>query len=145
MTIITPVASAKAENHTRMAFPATLGPRAPAFAELPPPLALANVVVVVVELRDELRDEVVVGVVLSPLPPLLLPPPPPKLATAELNDVDPASDSRDVALAGVVGVNVAEMAAKELDASAELVARTVTVSWVVVMLEVTTEASMATE
>ena len=62
-----------------------------------------------------------------------------------IKDVDPARDDREVALAGVKCEIVAEMLSKDDDASAELDARTDTVVVVVVMLDVTTEASMATE
>jgi len=69
----------------------------------------------------------------------LLPPPPPA------KDVDPASDDSDVALAGVKCDTVAEMDRKADEAAAESVARTETVLVVVVMLDVTTDAAMATE
>lgn len=68
------------------------------------------------------------------------PPPPPPT-----KDVDPASEASDVALAGVTREKVAEMSWKADAAAAEAVARTETVLVVVVMLDVTTEAAMATE
>ena len=67
-----------------------------------------------------------------------LPPPP-------TNDVDPASDCSEVADAGVKVEKVADMSENDEEAAAELEARTLSVVRVVVMLEVTTEADMATE
>jgi hypothetical protein len=112
----------KAGNAKTLHGPTWFPPLAP-----PPPKRLVLGPLAVVGPAPVLRAELAV-----------LPPPLRKL-------VEPASDERVVALRGVECVAVTLMEAKELLASAELEARTLYVSVVVVSELVTTLASMATE